>query len=108
MDEPLNDGPAADEGDAAGVDIVPPSGKPATDYDAASEQRKRRGAGERQGKNNKNRIATGDYGNAAGAKQRVSTPNKRRPAPAVGERRTPLQSGIFKLVEASVRYVSYR
>lgn len=108
MDEPLNHGPAGNEDDASGMGIVSSSGISAADSDSAYKRNKsRRGEGGRQDENNKNRTATGDYGNVVRTKQCVSPPKKRRPGPVFEERRTPLQSGIVKLVEASVRCVSH-
>lgn len=75
-----------EDDDAA--EIVFPSGKSAIEGDG------RRGKS-REGKKN---VAKGKYS----AKQ--SSPPKKRKAPPTEPPRTPLQSGICKMVEASVRY----
>lgn len=73
--------------------IVFPSGKSVVER----EYRKPKPTSKRGGE--KKNVAKGNY------KSPVSPPKKRRAAPiAVVPSRTPLQSGIFKLVEASVRY----
>lgn len=77
----------AEEDDAA--KIVFPSGKSAVEGD--SRRPKSRGT--------KKNIAKGKYGT-----KQSSPPKKRTAATPVEPPRTPLQSGIFKLVEASVRY----
>lgn len=78
---------AADEDDAA--EIVFPSGKSTTEGDGRRPRSK-------DGKKN---VAKGKYS----AKLR-SPPRKRKVVTAAEPSQTPLQSGIFKLVEASVRY----
>lgn len=77
----------AEEDDAA--KIVFPSGKSAIEGDA-------RRPNSKDGKIN---VAKGKYGT-----KQSSLPKKRKAATPVEPPRTPLQSGIFKLVEASVRY----
>ncbi|CAM9515707.1 unnamed protein product [Ectocarpus fasciculatus] len=77
---------AADEDDAA--EIVFPSGKTVIERDVPKPKKTR------EGKN----VAQGKY-----AVKLSSPPKKRKPPPAEPPR-TPLQSGISKLVQASVRY----
>lgn len=79
---------ATDEDDAA--EIVFPSGKSTLEGDVRRPRSK-------DGKKN---VAKGKYHSA---KQR-SPSRKRKAIPAVDSSQTPLQSGISKLVEASVRY----
>lgn len=76
----------AEDDDAA--KIVFPSGKSAIEGDARRPK-------SRDGKKN---VAKGKYGT------KPISPPKKRKAPPTEPPRTPLQSGIFKLVEASERY----
>lgn len=78
---------AADEDDAA--EIVFPSGKTVIERDAPKKPNKTR-----EGRN----VAQGKYA------VKLSSPRKKRKAPPAEPPKTPLQSGISKLVEASVRY----
>lgn len=77
-----------EEDDAAR--IVFPSGKSAMEGDARRPK-------SRDGHKN---VAKGKYSST----KQCSPPKKRKAAVPVEPPRTPLQSGIFKLVEASVRY----
>lgn len=77
----------AEDDDAA--KIVFPSGKSAVEGDA----------GRPKPKGSQKNVAKGNY-----SSKQSSPPKKRKAATPVEPPRTPLQSGIFKLVEASVRY----
>lgn len=77
----------AEEDDAA--NIVFPSGKSAVEGDARRPK----------SRDSQKNVAKGKYGTKPS-----SPPKKRKAAAPVEPSRTPLQSGIFKLVEASVRY----
>eukprot|EP00752_Nemacystus_decipiens_P018201 g16330.t1 len=76
------------EGDDA-AKIVFPSGKSAVEGDPRRPK----------SKDSQKNVAKGKYGS-----KQSSPPKKRKAATPVEPPRTPLQSGIFKLVEASVRY----
>lgn len=77
----------AEEDDAA--NIVFPSGKSAVEGDARRPK----------SKDSQKNVAKGKYGTKSS-----SPPRKRKAAMPAEPTRTPLQSGIFKMVEASVRY----
>lgn len=88
----ISQGDVAGDGDEA-ADIVFPSGKSATPEETHPPVKAKRGKNEH--------VAQGHYGNISGSAFRPKTRCASTPEPP----RTPLQSGIYKLVEASVRCV---